>query len=326
MKTFFQRLWSRLRGKFTIRPPVAAQAVARLNTPAGDGGSRREAPPASAPRQGSGDGVASSAPLSREEFTREFVTVLKQKAPGVAVRVMDELDLRVTTGEGEGSQVFLYNAYDAYLQDPAQVEAVFANYALALAQLGVVRDDPVDPERIVPVIKDRLWMRETLARVRAHPKYQAGQEQVFEPYNEELVIFYAEDLPHGIRYLTSESIQKWGLGRESLRPLAVRNLRALLPEVQVLGAEGLYLITAGGNYEASLLLFETFWRERKLNVQGEYVVALPARDTLLVTGSDDFEGLRRVREAVAQVYPQAPYRLTERLFVRRGEKFEMLAD
>jgi uncharacterized protein YtpQ (UPF0354 family) len=169
-------------------------------------------------------------------------------------------------------------------------------------------------------------MRETLARVRAHPGFKSGQEQVYEAYNDELVIFYAEDLPHGIRYLTNAGAEKWGLQRGSLRPLAVRNLRALLPEVQVLSSGGLYLISAGGNYEASLLLFETLWRERKLEVEGDYVVALPARDTLLVTGRDDWQGMRRVRETVAQVYPKAPYRLTDRLFVRAGEKFELLEE
>jgi uncharacterized protein YtpQ (UPF0354 family) len=329
MKGFFRRIWARLRGITVIAPTAVPQrepTANRSSTEAEARNAKIETPPDAFPLPAARAEVAGSAPLSRADFTREFVEVLKRQAPGMAVRVMGELELRVATGDGEGSQVFLYNAYDAYQQDPARVEAVFTNYALALAQLGAVRDDPVDPERIVPVIKDRTWMSETLARVRAHPKYQPGQEQVFEPYNDELLIFYAEDLPRGIRYLTEEGVQKWGLQRESLRPLAVRNLRALLPEVQVLGSGGLYLITAGGNYEASLLLFEPFWRERKLEVQGDYVVAIPARDTLLVTGSDDFEGMRRVREAVAQVYPQAPYRLTESLFVRRGEKFELLAE
>jgi hypothetical protein len=61
-----------------------------------------------------------------------------------------------------------------------------------------------------------------------------------------------------------------------------------------------------------------------MEVRGDYVVAVPARDTLLVTGDDDGEGLRRVRDAVARVYPQAPYRLSNRLFVRRAGKFELL--
>lgn len=263
-------------------------------------------------------------PLARDEFARRFVAELQRAAPGLGVRITGELELRVAAGEGDGSQVFLANAYDAYLRQPAQLGAIFDNYARALAQLDAVCGEPVDPERIVPVIKDRAWRRETLARLGAHPAYRAGQEQVFEDYNDELVIFYAEDLPHGIRYLTAEGIQRWRLGRESLRPLAVRNLRALLPTVQVLGADGLFLVAAGGNYEASLLLFEPLWRERKMEVRGDYVVAVPARDTLLVTGDDDGEGLRRVRDAVARVYPQAPYRLSNRLFVRRAGKFELL--
>ncbi len=306
MNAFFRQLWRRLKGN----PP--AQIT-------------QKAPRAELARQGAADSLPGGL-LNEVQFARQLVERLRVRSPGLPVAVVGGLELRVGGRDGEGSQVFLYNAYDAYRRSPEQLETVLGNYAMALEQLGTVRDDPVDPERIVPVIKDRNWTRETLARVRSHPKYKAGQEQVFEHYNDELVVFYAEDLPHGIRYLTSAGAKQWGLNLERLRPLAVRNLRALLPQVQVLGSDGLYLISAGGNYEASLLLFETLWRTRKLEVPGDYVVAVPARDTLLVTGSEDFEGLRRVRETVAQVYPKAPYRLTDRLFVRQGERFEIFAE
>ena len=51
------------------------------------------------------------------------------------------------------------------------------------------------------------------------------------------------------------------------------------------------------------------------------MVAIPARDTLLVTGSEDPEGLAKMKAAVAKITAANTYRLTEALFVYREGKF-----
>jgi uncharacterized protein YtpQ (UPF0354 family) len=42
---------------------------------------------------------------------------------------------------------------------------------------------------------------------------------------------------------------------------------------------------AGGQYESSLLLAENIWSSGQIEVDGDVVVAVPAKDALLVTGS-----------------------------------------
>ena len=58
----------------------------------------------------------------------------------------------------------------------------------------------------------------------------------------------------------------------------------------------------------------------QIKVEGDIVVAVPARDVLLVTGSQSREGLKAVRAAVADVM-KGGYALTDTLFVYRGGKF-----
>ena len=59
-------------------------------------------------------------------------------------------------------------------------------------------------------------------------------------------------------------------------------------------------MSAGGNYEASLLLIDDIWSSGQVKVNGDIVVAIPTRDVLLVTGSRNRSGLKRVRELAAK--------------------------
>jgi uncharacterized protein YtpQ (UPF0354 family) len=51
------------------------------------------------------------------------------------------------------------------------------------------------------------------------------------------------------------------------------------------------------------------------------VIAVPARDLLLVTGSQDRAGLEKVRALARKVLAEGSYTLTDQLFVWRGGKF-----
>ncbi len=51
------------------------------------------------------------------------------------------------------------------------------------------------------------------------------------------------------------------------------------------------------------------------------MVAIPARDHLLLTGSKNAEGLAKLREVAARVVRESPQRLTDMLFVYRDGHF-----
>ena len=80
-------------------------------------------------------------------------------------------------------------------------------------------------------------------------------------------------------------------------------------------------VKAGGNYEASLLAVPDFWSKGQFKVDGEIVVAIPARDHLLITGSRNAEGLAKLREVAARVAQDIPQRITDTLFVFRDGRF-----
>jgi uncharacterized protein YtpQ (UPF0354 family) len=253
--------------------------------------------------------------LTPRAFTDEFVRAVAAALPTSTVTSKRELELTINDPSGVERTIVLHNAYREYSLDPERLPKIVGTFATTLSQPRTT-ETKVDRSRIVPVVKDRQWLDELHNSLRLKG---VKQEHLAERLNNELVIVYAEDDPHRMRYLTIEDGA--GIGRAELRALAVANLKRLLPKIEMSTDGDVSLISVGGDYEASLLLIDEIWSGGQIKVNGDIVVAIPARDVLLVTGSRSRAGLKRVRELAAKFAAEAPYRLTEALFVYRNGQF-----
>jgi uncharacterized protein YtpQ (UPF0354 family) len=266
--------------------------------------------------------AAAAQPISKWIFTQEFATELRAraKASGSTVTVARDLELRIKDSSGKEATAFLDNAYTEYSAHPEARAEVTDKYVQAFLEPrnGAA---PIDRRRIVPVVKDRSWLAEIRESLQARGAKQPW-ETVWEDLNEDLVILYAEDSPRNVKYLSPKSLIELGLRKDQLRSLAVSNLRKLLPEPQITAGPLISMVTAGGSYEASLLLFDDLWSGGRTAVDGELIVAVPSRDVLLFTGSKNQAGIARLREAATGVAHEASYRLTDRLFVYRAGRFQ----
>lgn len=123
----------------------------------------------------------------------------------------------------------------------------------------------------------------------------------------DLWVVYAFDLPDAMESLSKELALKMKLGLSDLRPLAVENLRRILPPIKKHGDGPLFMLTAGADYVASLLLLDNLWNELKESIEGEIVAAIPSRDVLLYTSSKSSEGIERMRSTIDKVMQSGGY-------------------
>lgn len=259
-------------------------------------------------------GAVRAQTLNSQAFTQEFARALTTALPSATVTVKGDLALSVKEASGLDRTIFLTNPYREYSLDPKRFGDIVKGFVAAMARAGT--GAKLDRSRIVPVIKDRQWLVDLHQMHKAQGK---DQEHLSESFNNELIVVYAEDDPTRMRYLTtSEDI---GVGRQELRALAVENLKRILPKIEMRGDDHVLLVSAGGDYEPSLLLIDEIWTGGQVKVNGDIVVAVPARDVLLVTGSRDRTGLKRIRELAAKFVAQGPYGLTDTLFVYRNGRF-----
>ena len=264
--------------------------------------------------------TAAFAALSRDAFTQEFATLLRAALPNHKIEIVEALQIRVTDSKGEDSTAFLDNAYNEYTADPDARQELIEHRVAAWVESLAGDDVPLDPKNIVPIIKDRGWVEQAISMSKSRGA-AADEVQVFEELNEELVIVYAEDTPRNVRYFSAKDLAKAGVERSKLRALAITNLRRVLPKIEPHHGPVYSMLTADGNYEASLLLFEELWVRSDFKVDGDIVVAIPSRDVLLITGSRNAEGVARLREISDQITSEGTYTISDQLFVYRKGVF-----
>ncbi len=159
----------------------------------------------------------------------------------------------------------------------------------------------------------------------AEPRTQSTP--VTEPLVADLLVAYAFDYPQFFRIFSHGDMDEHGLTVSEVRAAAMNNLRTRSVEVQ--GNPPVLMMFTGDHLEAALLLLDRLWESVREAVAsslfGEMVVAVPTRDTVLLTGSGSPEGLQVVREMVVESQEQVKrsHRLTQHLLVRRDGKWEV---
>ncbi|MES2598869.1 MAG: DUF1444 family protein [Verrucomicrobiota bacterium] len=261
--------------------------------------------------------------LSANQFTGLFVREFKSAQPDADIEVKNELELNVNIEGSQPFTIFLNNAYDLYKQDPKDLAGVIKKYVESAKESLDKMSELLNASQILPVVKDTQWLGE-IHQVMRERSDKTPPDYLREALAPGLEVFYVQDTPKSIRYLTEADFVSAGIELAGLRQLACANLQKLMASLQVHDGNDVSMITLDGNYESSLLLFNDIWAQMKAKVSGGVVVALPTRDVLLFTGSEDEAGLKKIREMAQRAF-EGSYRLTQQLYIFRNGSFELFS-
>jgi len=248
-------------------------------------------------------------------YTEKVAAGLAAKLPGKFTVVGDFRIRRTEPGGGE-LLMSTANHYSDYKANPANIDKIVDAAVAAIRESKLEGPHKLDAERIVPVIKDRAWLEEYRRAVNVDRT--STVDVLHEDYNDQLVVVYAEDTDNRTRYLAAAEN---ACNCSNLRARAVANLARLLPKVETKTIGPISVLTAGGDYEASLLLFDDIWRSGEIKVNGEIVAAVPTKDMLMVTGSKDRKGVKALRELAVKFFAESRYSISQNLFVYRDGRF-----
>ena len=240
--------------------------------------------------------------LTREEFCKLCVIAMQEMSPGVKLEPIELPDqYRLIKPLQEPITISFENIWRLTRLSPeARVDQVerFARVFLA------ARDDartPPNKRCIVPLVKDEEYL--TIGRNK-----QSGELPFMnEHLAGDLWVVYAIDTPDAMKTLSTEIAEDMKLGLPELRSLAIDNLRRILPPIERHGDGPLFMLTAGADYVASLILFDDLWNELKESMDGDIVAAIPSRDVLLYTSSESSEGIAQMRSTIDKVMQSGGY-------------------
>lgn len=256
---------------------------------------------------------AKSALISEQKFARLFLDSLRHRYPTVSFTL--NADLTITAKKDSlDFKYYLNNAYTTYKAEPDSVNAVISRYMASTADLyeGV---KPVSTDNIIPVIKPVEYLDDL-------KKDGKSFAMITERYDDQLIIAYAVNSQNSVRYLTENDFKTLSVSMDTLRAIAFRNFDKIMSDIQRRENNGVFLVEAGGFYEASLMLLPSVWTKENFPVEGDLIIAIPNRDMLLVTGSRNKNGINTIREIAADSYKTGSYQVSERLYKWTGKKFE----
>ena len=253
--------------------------------------------------------------LPVHEYTKLYHEVLVKEFPDISFSILDErtIDARF---KDQLARLSVDNAYLAYQSNPDSLQQIMASYITSLRS-AFAQADTASAGNILPVIKPKSFLNAS-----ANMGGPAVSPGVHEMYNDELVILYAMDLPNNVRGLSESDLTDLGIARESLFEISINNLVNLIPTFQVKGGNGLFMVMAGGTYESSLILHPDTIHEDNFKVNGELVIAIPNRDVLLVTGSNDMPNVTKVVAIADKMFKENNYPISPFLYKRIDNKWQ----
>jgi len=146
---------------------------------------------------------------------------------------------------------------------------------------------------------------------------------VLDRYLGGLSIGYAVGPPFGDRLVTRGELRRLGLSLGWLRQQAADYLEAMVDRVRIHGQPPA-LVPFFAGAESSLVLATSVWENLAHRVPGQVVIAVPARDVVIVTGSHSPAGLARLRREVDRVFASTRrHLLTRDLFIRHGGRWHV---
>lgn len=198
---------------------------------------------------------------------------------------------------GEGHVIYLQNIYEEYCAAPPAVQTdVFRRYVLLKDDVPLAKTLDEALPHLIPRVRERFFFTSLLltfeAEGRKLPRF------AFKTFADHFAIELAYDLPQQSVHVMQDTLDEWKTALEEALKLAQGNLQAMTTVPLKVIRPGLYVSPWNDTYAPSRLLLPEYITSHQ--VKGEPVVAVANRDLLLLTGSQDPEGLEEMARRVHQ--------------------------
>lgn len=230
----------------------------------------------------------------------------------------DSRVLRLIDGKPVGV-INLSNMYRSYMAKPRAEREAFLKTCVRGA-LTYVRELPDDFDSARPDLRPKIWSRAGLEKQRLRGKIDGmgdGPDLPSIPIGDHLLACVAFDWPDSTQSISDADLERWEVSVYEALEVARENLAETTNSYAKIG-EGVYSFITGDSYDACRLLLVD--RIRDFELAGRPVAVLPNRDTVLITGEDDVDGLGALA-AVASEQLQENYRLSGVPLVLEGDEW-----
>ena len=237
--------------------------------------------------------------VTKDDFAALMIEQLRMMGETRPIQY-DPLEFKLDIGDGD---FFLHNAYANYSNAGRGMRrAVLQQYAGSAGFADVQLPESYDAAlpNLLPAVRSLAYHGVNALRIQAK-----GREAARTPYlslASHLAVSLVYDTPRTIRTITEGDLSAWSVSLDDALDQAKETLLRMSAERFETLASGVYRSPWRDNHDASrLFLSDLIW---SLDVAGDYIAAVPDRDTLLITGSQDLEGLEYLAQLCEESFQQ----------------------
>lgn len=242
-------------------------------------------------------------PPQRDEdrFAQRVMEALQKAIPDLRVEYDAEAFELIHLGPGKAShRMFLYNSFAEYQRLGSDEER--GNHLARLIQFTKESREPrprgdAALDKLLPVLRSRADMLATLS----------GQDgfsysKTSRPFCETMLVMLALDFDASIALVTDETLDELGVSFDEALGIAAGYLDERGDHKFGQLAEGTFISSCGDFYDASRILLPDLFLQ--LPLKGNPVAIVQSRSSVLVTGSEDMEGLAMIAGFALDDLPQ----------------------
>lgn len=232
-------------------------------------------------------------PPERDEdrFARRVVEALHAASPQVRVAYDPQaFELRHVDDASAGQRTFFHNTYAEFQRLP--LEEQDAHIARFVRFIGESRNPRPTGDAALDMLLPVLRSRADVLAVCAQQKGDFAYARASRPFCETMLLMLALDSDLAIGLVTDETLDELGLTFDDALGIAIGHLDEKGSHNFAQLAEGTFVTVCGDYYDASRILIPEMFRQ--LPVNGNPVAIVQARSAVLVTGSEDMDGLAMI--------------------------------
>lgn len=258
---------------------------------------------------------------SRARFAATVIARIKEAGGPDFTLDLEKFEIRHGTTRG-----FLGNTYDAYCHARgAHRDAVLNNFVSAFVaqrQTSEISFEEAEPD-IVTVIRERAlfsfsslhWQLEQMEGI---------PQELAEPVSRWFAKTAVIDSPGFMSLVNQDHATRWHQLGDEIFALGLQKLRASTSP-RFTESEGVFRGQWHDDYDSSRILVPEVFAD--LPIQGDPVVVIPNRLTLLVTGSENTDAIRRMLQTAEEIVRSEPRRQNPApLVLRNGEIHDFFVD
>ena len=229
-------------------------------------------------------------PPSKDKFGKIFIKGIQRA--GEKRKVVYDPKQSCIVVANTGRRMYLDNIYAEYNSTPpaAQADTMRRFVRSWFDSEKSMPDEYLDASHdLLPAIRSRAYF--AVFSLMTQIEGKRASDIAYQPLGEDMAVSLVYDFRDAMRSIGKADLERWNVTFYEALEVARDNLQKL--PSRFIGPQqgpGIYLSATNDNYDAARLLLLDMIRQ--FQVRGEYVAMVPNRDTLIVTGSEDVEGVK----------------------------------